>query len=50
MWLKNTYVLDEPRLRISDLNIDDWVTLSVYVKCGQIYAAYDNHVNVNIKH
>lgn len=43
---KNNYVLDVPRLCISDLNIDDWISLSVYLKCGQIYAAYDNNVNV----
>ena len=45
---KNTFVLDSPRLCISDLNVDDWVTISVYVKCGQIYAAYDNNVSVKL--
>jgi hypothetical protein len=42
----NTYELDAPRLCISDLNSDEWVTLSVYAKSGQIYASYDNNVNV----
>jgi hypothetical protein len=42
----NTYELDTPRLCISDLNSDEWVTLSQYVKSGQIYASYDNNVNV----
>jgi hypothetical protein len=45
--LRNSYVLDSPRLCISDLNNEDWVTISVYVKTGQLYASYDNNVNVN---
>ena len=44
----NTYVLDSPRLCIEDLNMEEWITLSIYVKCGQIFAAYDNNVNVYI--
>jgi hypothetical protein len=38
--------LHSTRIIVEDLNADEWVTKTYYLQCGQIYAVYDNNVNV----